>query len=89
MHKTFKDNLRTVILVQCNTGGDVWEHDKHAQLCKWQSFISLGLRCLTQKYSTASNSYSQFVIEMSASHHSHALLYNTSGRGNDKLPLLL
>jgi len=35
-------------LAQCNNGGDVSAHDKHAQMCKLQSFMSLGRKCLTE-----------------------------------------
>jgi len=30
-------------------------YDKHAEMCTLQSFMTLGLKCLTHQYSTTSN----------------------------------
>jgi len=34
--------------MQCNNRSNVSARDKHEQMCKLQSFMSLGCKCLTQ-----------------------------------------
>jgi len=52
--------------MQCNNRGNVSARDKHEQMCKLQSFMSLGCKCLTQNYSCSKFVLSQLVLETSA-----------------------
>jgi len=54
---------------QINNGGNVSAHDKHAQMCKLWSFVSLGRKSLTHQYSATRISYLQFMFKCRGPQH--------------------